>query len=42
MMLLADVSSFFGTMWWTALIATVSFAAGVAMSSYIKAFLNRG
>jgi len=42
MVVLASLSGFFGTIWWTALIAAVSFAAGVAMSSYIKSFLNRG
>jgi hypothetical protein len=41
-MIIASIESFLGTMWWTALVAAVSFAAGVALSSYIKAFLNRG
>ena len=42
MVVLASLSGFFGTIWWTALIAAVSFAAGVAMSAHIKRFLNRG
>lgn len=42
MFVLASLSGFFGTIWWTALIAAVSFVTGVAMSSYVKSFLNRG
>ena len=40
--LLASVSGFFGTIWWTALIASVSFCAGIAMSSRVKSFLRCG
>ena len=39
---LASVSGFFGTIWWTALIAALSFCAGVALSARVKSFLNRG
>lgn len=41
-MILASLSGFFGTIWWTALVAVVSFALGVGMSARIKAFLGRG
>ena len=41
-MVLASLSGFFGNIWWTALVAAVSFGAGIAMSAHIKSFLNRG
>ena len=41
MLLVASISGFLGTIWWTALVAVVSAGAGVYFSSYVKSLLNR-